>query len=218
MPRKVEMIGSVFYRLTVIEELAPDKRGEIKWRCKCECGKEIISLGGNLRSGGTKSCGCYNDNRIGDLNRQHGMSKTRMFKIWVGVRKRCNNPNVKSFHIYGGSGIRMCGRWEDFENFYEDMKEEYTDNLTLDRFPNKNGNYEPSNCRWATPKQQQNNRNNNHIIELNSISKTLSEWSSDSGTCQATIGWRLKKGWNIEEAIYGKSKLTESELNKYLIV
>jgi len=218
MPRKIEMIGTKFYRLKVVEEVGIDKRGEKLWRCICECGGETIALGYNLRCGNSKSCGCFNIDRIIERSKQHGMSKTRIYKIWVGVRKRCNTPSTKSYKLYGGAGVRMCGRWDDFDNFYEDMKEGYADNLTLDRYPNKKGNYEPGNCRWATPKQQQNNRTNNKIIYLDGISQTLSQWAELSGTGSSCIAWRLKKGWTIKEAIYGRERNSFNDIEKYLIV
>lgn len=171
MPPRINMIGSKFSRLTVISQYGNDKRGEILWMCDCDCGGKVIALGGNLRSGGTKSCGCFNNDRIANLNRRHDMSNTRMFRIWVGIRKRCTNPNSKSYEDYGGRGITICERWDSYENFYEDMKQGYDSNLTLER-EDVNGNYEPSNCTWSTPKEQARNKRNSRYIEHNGESLT----------------------------------------------
>lgn len=203
MPKLVEMVGKKYNRLTVSQKYSTDNRGEVLWKCICDCGNEIVALGGNIRSGGTKSCGCLNNERIGDLRRSHNMAKSRIFRIWTGIRKRCNNCKDKSYKHYGGRGINICKRWNIFLNFYNDMKDGYKDNLTIERI-NVNGNYEPINCIWATAKQQARNKRNNVLITFNGKSLTKSEWSDISGTGRDTIAWRIKKGWNTGEAIFKK--------------
>lgn len=216
MPRKIDMVGYRFYRLCVIEEMGSDHRREKQWKCLCDCGKEIVATGYNLRSGNTKSCGCYNIDRIVQRSRQHGLSKTRMFKIWAGVRKRCNNPNTKSYNHYGGRGIKMCESWDTYVNFFNDMKEGYRDDLTLERI-DPNGNYEKSNCRWASSKEQARNKRNSNYITIGEESLTAAEWSERSGTMSSTILWRVKNGWDVKRAIFGCPVTNLSEISQYLI-
>lgn len=131
----------------------------------------------------------------------HGMSHTRPFVTWVNMRNRCENPKNKNFENYGGKGIRVCERWQKFENFWDDMKRGYSDNLTLDRIDN-NGNYEPNNCRWATMKEQGRNTNRNHLISYAGITKTITEWSEITGIKQTTIRMRLSNyGWTVEDSL-----------------
>lgn len=217
MGAEINMVGKTFGKLTVIRKAFTDKRGEIKWLCNCECGNETVVLGSNLRTGNTVSCGCVvAENKIifGQMNRRHGQSKDRIFRIWTGIRKRCNNPNTRSYSRYGGRGIKICERWNIFENFYEDMKTGYSDDLTIDRI-NVNGNYEPSNCRWATWTGQARNKTNNRLISIDGTIKTSTEWGEISGTNPATINYRVKKGWGTREAVFGKIK-NMSDLSPYL--
>lgn len=132
----------------------------------------------------------------------HGCTKTRLFKIWSSMQERCYRPKHKHFKDYGGRGITVCDEWKaNFLAFKEWAETNgYTDKLTLDR-KDVEGNYTPENCRWATMKEQQNNRRNNHYVELNGISHTITEWSEILGIKKTTIKERLKCGWTDEEAL-----------------
>lgn len=214
-----DLTGIVFGKLTVIEFFVKSKNGHAKWLCKCECGNKSICFASNLLRGIATSCGCYGRNIIGNNTRKHGMSKTRIFKIWAGIKKRCTNPKCKTYHLYGGRGIKLCGRWQSFENFYADTKDTYKSNLSLDRFPNQDGDYCPENYRWATSKAQNNNRRNNFIIEIMGQTKTLSEWSSLSGISASAIKYRINNGWNANDAVYKPTIQNNSlrSVSKYLI-
>lgn len=147
----------VFGRLTVTgRQYAFSKVGQAHWRCKCECGNASVVKGSNLRSGVTKSCGCLKD----DLNRttktKHGKRDTSTYLSWVQMNQRCNNPKSTSYADYGVRGIAICERWQSFELFLEDMGDRPF-GKSLDR-KDTNGNYEPSNCKWSTAKEQANNR------------------------------------------------------------
>lgn len=172
------LIGRTFGRLTVVGDFMKGRKHHCE--CVCSCGKKTDKpVSGALLSGNTKSCGCLQKERLSKgwkhtlspagLKRQmdrvkagsrrtHGMTKTPEYKVWEGIKTRCYNPNFKQFNDYGGRGIKVCDRWlNSFENFFEDMGEKPI-GLSIDRFPNNDGNYEPRNCRWATAKQQRHNR------------------------------------------------------------
>lgn len=131
----------------------------------------------------------------------HGSQRNRSktYNSWAGMIQRGFNPNSKRFKDYGGRGISVCNRWRNsFAAFLADMGER-PDGTTLDRYPNKDGNYEPGNCRWATPKEQQNNTRNNWIIEFNGISKTIHEWATSTGIKASTLRRRITSNWPLEQ-------------------
>lgn len=187
--------GQVFGRLTVIEYAGKNYHSESQWLCKCDCGKEVVVLTGQLMAGQVKSCGCLKIEVDRTRSRTHGKTGTRLFNIWQGMRARCNNPNETSYKYYGARGITVCHEWDlSFETFYNwSVLNGYRSDLTIDRI-NVNGNYEPSNCRWATIKQQANNTSKNHIIVIDGVSKTISEWSDCSGVKWTTIKERWRRG------------------------
>lgn len=125
---------------------------------------------------------------------------TRTYKSWSGMKERCFRRANPKFKFYGGRGITVCDRWLDFRNFLADMGQ-CPPGLTLDRFPNNNGNYEPGNCRWATVIEQQNNRRSNHLITAFDETLTLSQWVTKTGFNHKTILTRLGLGWTPEKAL-----------------
>lgn len=145
-------LGDVFDRLTVIEFAGRDAKRNAKWLCRCACDKTVAVYQFNLTNGKTGSCGC----RKRDAVTKHGKHLSRTYVSWQHMKTRCSDPKHPSFHRYGGRGISVCERWLSFENFLADMGERPA-GRTLDRVDNDRG-YEPGNCRWATPKEQVNNR------------------------------------------------------------
>jgi hypothetical protein len=173
----------------------------------CECGNSLILDHHAVICGKTKSCGCIQRNPKTSNRFKHGHTsrvvrdkRSRAYNIWSKMTQRCNNPNNPKFKIYGGRGISYCKRWESFENFLEDMGEPEKD-LSLDRI-NVNGNYEKSNCRWATAKQQSNNGRFNIIVELNGEKMTLKQAAEKSGV-NYKLFWKYvrKNNMPVEEAI-----------------
>lgn len=174
------------------------------WRCVCDCGKEIFVRHTRLTHG-QKSCGCHSTKILVERNTKHGKRSTKIYTQWANMRARCNNPKHKFYSDYGGRGISVCREWDNlkdgFENFYKwSMANGYSDELSIDRIDN-NGNYEPLNCRWATSKEQCNNRRNNVFLEYNGETHTMSEWSEIIGIKTDTIFKRLKKGWSVGQVL-----------------
>ena len=154
MARKLNLQGERFGRLLVLEEAKDDvKRCQTGWVCLCDCGNRVIVLRGNLRSGGTQSCGCFAKEAV----TKHGQSNTRQFSIWSDMKRRCNNENNIGFKSYGALGISYDERWEIFENFWEDMGDSYSDNLTLERIDPRD-NYCKNNCKWVPREDQPKNK------------------------------------------------------------
>lgn len=171
--------------------------GEGKWICQCDCGKTSNVVTSNLLRGQSKSCGC----RKPEVSRQkmlrHGLADSRIHRSWMSMRQRCLNPNDRAYKNYGGRGISIADRWNSFENFMQDMGM-MPDGYELDRI-DVNGNYEPKNCRWADLKTQANNKRNNRWLELNGISKTLTQWCDSTGVTKSAAQKRLALGWSVEK-------------------
>lgn len=135
--------------------------------------------------------------------RRHGMSHTRLHNIWLTMRQRCEKPRCNGYYKYGAKGIKVCEAWSSFESFRDwAMEHGYRDDFTIDRIDPK-GNYEPSNCRWATQKEQQNNRLNNIRIEHQGVTHTIYEWSILSNLPRRIIYDRYRRNWKTER-IFGQ--------------
>ena len=204
MSKADNLIGLKFGRLKVVERAPNSKTGKTRWACQCDCGNPNLKIvfGCSLKSGRTKSCGCLAREtkvRNGKKNITHGETHTRLYKIWCGMRSRCNYPKNIEYHNYGGRGITYCKEWETYELFRDwALNNGYQKYLTLERI-DCDKNYCPENCKWATMKEQQNNRRNTVRFVVEGVEHSVSEWSEISGIAAPTLVWRLKNGWNENE-------------------
>jgi hypothetical protein len=195
-----DWIGRTFDYITVLGP-APftGKPGFV--HCECQCGKQWLVLGAKLKNGNTTSCGCKRTERVVAMNSSHRMSRSPEYKSWAEMRQRCLNPKNPRFHHYGGRGISVCPRWlESFGNFFADMGLKPSSAHTLDRI-DVNGNYDPSNCRWATWKQQQNNRRDTVLVEHRGEIRSVTEWSEATGIAKTSLSRYVSNGLSIAESI-----------------
>lgn len=202
-----DLSGKQFGKLEVIKRVPNTSR--VKWLCKCICGNEVVVQSGNLLCGNTKSCGCYKKEKTKETKTKHGESKTRLYRIWAGMKCRTCNNKSPIFSYYGGRGIRVCNEWESsYKNFSEWAKDNgYNDELTLDRIDN-NGNYEPKNCRWITKEEQANNRRSNHLLTHAGETHTIKEWSVITGINYGTLRNRARKYGDDTERIFASERRT----------
>ncbi len=177
------------------------------WWCRCDCGTVLPIRSNTLRVRAAKSCGCWSRSLIGDRSRKHGRYGTPEYRIWRNMLTRCENPNNHKYPRYGGRGISVCDRWKVFADFFADMGERPSPNHSIDRIDNA-GNYEPSNCHWATPKEQSNNRRDNVRANLWGKTQTVSQWCQELGLCRGRVDRRRKKGMSVEVAIVEALKST----------
>ena len=190
--------GDKFSRLIIIKEV--EKRNKARFfLCKCDCGTEKVIRMVQLTTGGTKSCGCYKRDHLINENYKHGHSRTKLYKVWTSIKQRCLNKKAQAYEHYGARRITIAKEWLDFEIFRKwALNNGYKRGLSIDRI-DVNGNYEPFNCRWATIKEQSNNRRTNHIVEWNGKSKTLKEWSETLNINYNTLRKRFRIGWSVDE-------------------
>lgn len=187
MPSFIDLTGQRFGKLVVDQYL-----NKSMWQCSCDCGQRPTVKGQSLRDGHTKSCGCG----IADSNKRrakHGMYRTKAYKTWQGIKQRCENLKSDAYHRYGGRGIKVCDRWQEFENFLSDMGEPPV-GASIDRIDN-DGDYTPENCRWATVQEQQNNISTNRLFTHDGKTQTLAQWARELGIAYHVLKYRLNHGW-----------------------
>ena len=207
MIKKSIKIGEKFNKLTIIKEVNGHirKNGykERKVLCRCKCGniKEILYY--SVKSGKTKSCGCLFKEKTKIIHTKHGMNNTKFYYIFGKIKQRCFYKNCKDYKYYGGRGIKC--EWKSFIEFRDDMYKSYlehkknNDYTSIDRM-NNDKNYNKKNCRWATRKEQMNNRKNNHFITFNGKTQTIAQWADELNIKYQILERRINRNWSIEKS------------------
>ncbi len=199
MPKRLELKGKIFGRLTVIE-LAGTRNHQTYWKCKCDCGNEVTVVGYDLKSGHTKSCSCLQKDINIKRSTVHGLWGTPAYISWSHMIQRCTNPKDKKYKNYGQRGITVCPEWFEFNNFYRDMGE-CPQGLTIDRKDNNKGYYK-ENCHWATSKEQANNTRRNHFLTFDGKTQTISQWAREKNiNCGSLVNRIDTYHWTIERAL-----------------
>jgi len=206
--KRLDLTGTRFGRL-LVQGVSPTKSsdGRVCWTCLCDCGNTCVKRGKTLSDGTATSCGCYHLERAKEANITHGMGSKRteegehpIYKAWMNLRRRCDNPKGNRYESYGGRGITYDPRWAEFEAFRDDMLPTWKSGLSLER-KDVNGNYNKDNCTWATDAEQMRNKTNNHWLEFNGKRQVVTDWAIETGIGHCTILYRLKAGWTVEETL-----------------
>lgn len=222
----VDLTDQTFFMLRVLRRNPENtKQGSARWDCVCECGNTVTVLGGNLRLGCTNSCGCYQSEVAAKSARavsaglkiENNIRDRSEYTIWKAIRQRCYNPDNQRYSYYGARGIRMAERWDGlfgFENFLSDMGPRPSMDHSIER-DNNDGDYEPSNCRWATVKEQANNRRNNRFYVYMNETMTIAQIAEKAGVDYHALIGRLNNGQTVDEAVIairksGKIKKVEN--------
>lgn len=214
--RAEDLTGKKFGRLTVLgradDYIPPCGSPKVRWRCLCDCGNETIIVGAYLRNGTSKSCGCLQRELLSEKTKKHGMTDSRLYAIWCGMKQRCQNENSPEYESYGGRGITVCDEWlHNFQAFYDwSMANGYKENLTIER-KDVNGNYCPENCCWITKKMQSRNRTDNHKITCKGQTMILTDWANLLGVNRGTLAYKLKNS-DLSETEVIENLLKETEV------
>lgn len=210
MNKPMDIIGKKFNRLTVLELVGTDKYGNTKFLCECDCGNRKVLLGSKVKGGRTKSCGCLHSETARNNTKKHLSSHTKIYNVYAHILSRCFCNTNKNYHNYGGRGITVCKEWADKENGFDSFYKWAIQNgydesaefgkCTIDRIDN-NGNYEPSNCRWVSIKEQANNKRVNHLLTYNGKTQNVTQWAIELGYNKETLFSRIHKGWSVEKML-----------------
>lgn len=206
----IDIAGEKYGRLSVLS-FSEIRKHVAYWNVRCDCGKELVVSSNALRTGNTKSCGCWLKDHPTRL--KHGKRYTRLNRVYKGMKERCYSPNHKKYSFYGGQGIGICREWlgeNGFQNFYdwaysngykEDIASNGVNRITLDRIDGTK-DYSPENCRWVTMEEQQNNRKDNHVLTYNEDTLSVSRMARKYGLNPSVLEGRIRLGWDIEKALF----------------
>lgn len=190
-PNFIDHTGERFGRL-VARKFVPGKP-KPRWECICDCGNATLVVASSLVRGDSQSCGCLATEIRSLATRKHGLAGHPVYNVWINIRQRCQNPNNIGFDRYGGRGIKVCDRWQSFDEFAEDMLPAWKEGYSIERL-DVNGNYEPDNCTWATPTDQARNRESTMRFEVNGEVLTVPEISERYAIRQHAIWKRIRSG------------------------
>jgi hypothetical protein len=196
---KLNIAGHRYGSLVVISPTDERSNKSMVWLCRCDCGLIVRAASDQMRAGNKKSCGCQRYVRTAPMNQTHGMCYSRVYKVWDAMIGRCTRPKAARYERYGGRGIKVCERWMKFANFLADMGEP-ADGMSIDRIAN-DGDYEPSNCRWATRQEQARNTSRTTFLEIGGIKKPVSVWADEAGIDRAVFAARIRSGWTSDRAL-----------------
>jgi hypothetical protein len=185
-------------KLQFLEDAGENKHRQKLWRLVCDCGKECVKVASAVRNGHTKSCGCLAHSGISNF--RHGKRRSHVYNVWCNMKARCNNQQNPAYQNYGGRGIKVSPSWQVFENFARDVGDPPSPKHTLDRIDN-NGDYEPSNVRWASRYVQSRNNRNNVFVTIDGITKCLYDWCNEYGISAGAVYRRLSKGEDVVSSI-----------------
>lgn len=199
--RFTDIAGMKFGRLTAIRMTGYNHNSKQLWEFVCECGTKTVKVANTVRSDAAKgripACGCQ---QFAGNRRTHGKHGTHEYRVWKGMRQRCNDKNAINYANYGGRGIKVCHRWDDFDSFLPDMGKAPSEKHSIERKDNDKG-YEPSNCRWATRPEQSRNKRDNHLVTFNGKTQCLKDWAIELGIRYHTLHSRINRSkWTIEKA------------------
>lgn len=201
-----DITGMRYGRLLVLgrgeDYIQPSGRHRTRWLCQCDCGRVLYILGDNLRGGKSNSCGCLRNEGLSDRQKTHGESKTKLYRVWSAMKRRCYNKHSAYYCDYGGRGIRVCNEWKDSYESFRDwaLYNGYGEGLTIDRV-NVDGDYSPLNCRWVNHTVQANNRRNNKLFTYNGETHNIAEWAELFHIPYKKLHRRLSSGWDITRAL-----------------
>lgn len=201
-----DLTGKRFGRLIVLQRaqnlVSKSGRNYIRWMCQCNCGNICTVLGDNLKYGRTLSCGCYKKEHLSSLKSTHGQTDSRLYGVWQSMKARCYNAHSTHYDRYGGRGISLCDEWKNSFQTFSDWATQngYRDGLSIERIDN-DGDYTPDNCRWATMKEQANNRESNVRIAYRGEEHTATEWAAIVHISAKTLFSRIYAGWSVERVL-----------------
>jgi hypothetical protein len=204
-PLRNNLIGERFGRLVVKRSCGKDRKRNVLWFCRCDCGGFVRAPAYNLRKGTTQSCGCLQRELVAARLTTHGNSKigklTGEYQSWSNAKQRCTNPKREVWHRYGGRGITMCDHWlNSFASFLADMGKKPSPRHTLERRDNNKG-YEPGNCLWALLRVQCRNRSTNVWVEHDGRRMIMADWAQEIGLSPVRFRYYLKRGLSVAEII-----------------
>lgn len=208
--QRIDITGEQYGLWTALE---PSNQSG-KWKCQCVCGTIKDVYTSNLRSGKTHSCGCHAKSVNSARMSTHNESKSKLYGVWLAMRRRCYLKTTRDYENWGGRGIKVCDEWQSYEPFRDwAMTNGYQEGLTLDRKDNDK-DYSPDNCRWVNRFVQSNNKRNNHFVEINGEIHTIAEWCRLRNIKKGAFQSRLKLGWTGEKLL-APSKIGNNQFTKF---